>query len=95
MSFHDFTSGLTPQVASSAVHMYICSSELRDVVWVRVFGINSSNSLPDYAMFGRLEDGSWFTWKMHQFTLAKYTLAAQSVQTNSWSWCACEVSTTL
>ncbi len=31
-------------------------------------------------MFGRLEDGSWFTWKMHQYTLAKHTLAAQSLQ---------------
>ncbi len=29
-------------------------------------------------MFGGLEDGSWFTWKMHQFTLAKHTLAARS-----------------
>ncbi len=25
-----------------------------------MFGIVSSNSLPDYAMFGRPEDGSWF-----------------------------------
>ncbi len=37
-----------------------------------MFGIDSSNLLPDYAMFGRLEDGSWFTWKMHHFTLAKH-----------------------
>ncbi len=43
-------SGPTPQVASSAAHMYICSSKLHDVVWVRVFGIDSSNSLPDYAI---------------------------------------------
>ncbi len=59
--------------------MYICSSKLPDVVWVRVFGIDCSNSLPDHAMVGRLEDGSWFTWKVHQFTLAKHTLAARSL----------------
>ncbi len=34
-----------------------------------MFGIESLNSLPDNAMFGRLEDGSW---KIHQFTLAKH-----------------------
>ncbi len=62
------------------MYMYVCSSKLRDVVWVRVFGIDSSNSLPDHAMFGRLEDGSWFKWKMHQFTLAKHTSAARSLQ---------------
>ncbi len=45
-----------------------------------MFGIDSSNSLPDYAMFGHLEDGSWFTWKIYQFTLAKHTLAARSLQ---------------
>ncbi len=44
-----------------------------------MFGIDSSNSLPDHAMFGRLEDGSWFKWKMHQYTLAKHTLAARSL----------------
>ncbi len=27
------------------------------------------------------EDGSWFTWKMHQFTLAKHTLAARTLHT--------------
>ncbi len=74
------TSGRTPQVASSAAHMYVCSSKLRDVVRVRVFGIDSSNSLPDHAMFGRLEGGSWFMWKIHQFTLAKHTLASRSLQ---------------
>ncbi len=26
------TSGPTPQVASSAAHMYVCNSELRDIV---------------------------------------------------------------
>ncbi len=45
-----------------------------------MFGIDSSNSLPDHAMFGRLEDGSRFMWKMHQYTLAKHTLAARSLQ---------------
>ncbi len=35
--------------------MYVCSSKLRDVVRVRVFGIDSSISLPDYAMFSRLD----------------------------------------
>ncbi len=44
-----------------------------------MFGIDSSNSLPDHAMFGHLEDGSWFMWKMHQYKLAKQ-LAAQSLQ---------------
>ncbi len=29
-----------------------------------MFGIDSSNSLPDYAIIGCLEDGSWFMWKM-------------------------------
>ncbi len=48
-----------------------------------MFGIDSSNSLPDYAMFGRLEDGSWFTRKMHQFTLAKHTLAARKPYTRT------------
>ncbi len=42
-------------------------------------------------MFGRLhvEDGSWFT---HQFTLAKYTLAARSLQNHTYrvcSWMRC------
>ncbi len=45
-----------------------------------MFGINSTNSLPDYAMFGRLEDGSWLAWKLLQFTLVKHTLAARSLQ---------------
>ncbi len=44
------------------------------LVWVRALGIDSSNSLPDHAMFGR------FKWKMHQFTLAKHRLAARSFQ---------------
>ncbi len=79
-SLHYITSGPTPQVASPAAHMYVCSSNLHDEVWVRVFGIDSSNSFPGHAMFGRLEDGSWFTWKMHQFTLDKHTLAARSLQ---------------
>ncbi len=48
-----------------------------------MFGIDSSNSLPDHGMFGRLEDGSWFTWKMHQFTLAKLTVAARSLQNHT------------
>ncbi len=39
-----------------------------------MIAIDSSNSLPDHAMFGRLEDGSWFMWKIHQFTLAKLKL---------------------
>ncbi len=30
-------------------------------------------------MFGRLEDGSRFTWKVHQFTLAEHILAARSL----------------
>ncbi len=77
----DLTSEPTPQVTSSAAHMYVCSSKLHDVVWVQVYGIDSANSLPDYTMFGRPEDGSWFTWKMHQFMVAKRTLAAQSLQT--------------
>ncbi len=63
--------------------MYVCGSKLRDVVWVRVFGIDSSNSFPGLAMFDRLEDGSWFTWKMHQFKLAKHTLAARSIQNHT------------
>ncbi len=51
------------------------------LVSVRAFGIDSSNSLPDHAMFGRLEDGSWvIMWKMHEFTLAKHTLATRSLQ---------------
>ncbi len=77
------TSGPTPQVASPAAHMYVCGSKLRDVVWVRVFGIDSSNSFPGHAIFDRLEDSSWFTWKMHQFTLAKHTLAARSIQNHT------------
>ncbi len=44
-----------------------------------MFGTDSSNSLQDRAMFGRLEDGSWFMWKMHQYTLAKHSLAARSL----------------
>ncbi len=34
------TSGPTPEVASSAAHMYVCSNKLRDAVWVLVFGID-------------------------------------------------------
>ncbi len=60
---------------SLAVHMYVWSSKLRDVVRVRVIVIDSSNSLPDHAMFGRLEDDSWFMRRMRQFTLAEHTLA--------------------
>ncbi len=53
-----FTSGPTPQVASSAARMYIRASKLCDVkdkcmlAWVWVFGIDSSNSLSDHAIFG-------------------------------------------
>ncbi len=81
------TSGPTPQVASSAAHMYVCSSKLCDVVWVRVFAIDYSNSLPDHAMFGGLEDGSWVMWKMHQFTLAKHTLATRSLTNSTHAPC--------
>ncbi len=41
-------------------------------------------------MLGRLEDGSWFTWMMHQFTLAKHTLVHDSLYTYrvcSWTRC--------
>ncbi len=39
-----------------------------------MFGIDSSNSLQlRYVWLS-----SWFMWKMHQFTLAKHTLAARS-----------------
>ncbi len=41
-----------------------------------MFGIDSTNLFPGHAMFGHLEDGSWSAWKMHQFTLAKHTLAS-------------------
>ncbi len=50
-----------------------------------MLGIDSSNSFPDHAMFGRLEDGSWFTWKMHQFTLAKHTLATYMIPTKPYT----------
>ncbi len=66
----------TPNHYSSAAHMYVWSSKLHDVVRVRMIIIDSSNSLSDHTMFGRLEDGSWFMGKMHQFTLAKHTIAA-------------------
>ncbi len=37
-------------LSNSVAHMYVWSSKLRDAVWVRVFGIDSSNSPPDYAV---------------------------------------------
>ncbi len=74
------TSGPTPQVTSSAAHMYVWNSKLHDVVWVRMIIIDSSNSFPDHTMFGRLVDGSCFMWKMLQFSLAINTLAARSLQ---------------
>ncbi len=42
--------------------------------------ILQTHSQTTYTMFGRLEDDSWFMWKMHQFTLAIHTLAARSLQ---------------
>ncbi len=59
--------------------MYVWSSKLHDVASLSK-NDDSSNSLPDHTMFGRLEDGSWFMWKMHQFMLAIHTLAARSLQ---------------
>ncbi len=47
-----------------------------------MFGIDSSNSLPIHAMFSCLEDGSWFMWKMHQYTPAKHILAKLNVRKN-------------
>ncbi len=40
-----------------------------------MLGIDSSNSLPDYAMFGRLEDSSWFMW-MRITTVPEYNFSA-------------------
>ncbi len=71
------TSGPTPQGQVVRLHILHLDSKLRDVVWVRVFDIDLQTR---YAMFGRVEDSGWFMWRLHQFTLAKHTLAARSLQ---------------
>ncbi len=63
------------QVATLAVHMCVQANKL----WVHIsLSTRVWHWFFDLAIRPcHLEDGSWFTCKMHQFTLAKHTLAPQ------------------
>ncbi len=76
--FKAVTSGPTPQVAGSAAHITFgpvnCKyMSVSTSIWHWFFKLSPS-------MFSRLEDSSWFMLKMHQYTLAKHTVAARLLQ---------------